>query len=98
MDALETKLNLETARVYWHELARYFAAGRVIRVAAELDLVDVAGTIAKDDTPRVKTWLTAGQIAPVTDDEAKAWQESGMVLWAVVVKPFVLVQPPSDDA
>lgn len=98
MDTLESKLNLETARVSWHELGRYFAAGRLIRVAPELDLVDVAGTIAKDDTPRVKTWLTAGQVAPVSDDEARAWQETGIVLWAVVVKPFVLVQLPSEDS
>lgn len=98
MDPLETKLNLETARISWHELGRYFAAGRVIRVTPELDLVDVAGAMAKDDTPRVKAWLTAGRVAPVTDVEAKAWQEADTVLWAVVIKPFVLVQPPDDDA
>jgi len=98
MDALESKLNQETARIGWRELGRYFAAGRVIHVAADLDLVDVAGAVAKDDMRRVKTWLTAGRVAPVTDREAQTWHDADAVLWAVVVKPYVLVQPPADDA
>jgi len=96
MDGLESKLNQETARIAWRELGRYFAAGQVIRVAADLDLVDVAGAMAKDDTPRVKTWLTAGRLGPVTDLEAQAWHEADAVVWAVVVKPYVLVQQPAD--
>lgn len=88
-------MNQETARIPWRELGRYFAAGRVIRVADDLDLVEVAGAIAKDDTTRVKTWLTAGLVAPVADREARDWQEADAVVWAVVVKPYVLVQQPA---
>lgn len=98
MDGLENRLNQETARISWRELGRYFAAGRVIRVAAGLDLVDVAGAVAKDDTERVKTWLTAGEVAPVSDREARDWHDADAVLWAVVVKPYVLVQRPAGEA
>lgn len=98
MDGLENRLNRETARIPWRELGRYFAAGQVIRVAADLDLVEVAAAIAKDDTARVKTWLTAGRVAPVTDREAQAWHAADTVVWAVVVKPYVLVQQPDGAA
>jgi len=39
---LAEKLNLETARLGWDELARHFARGSVIRVAATLWAVVVA--------------------------------------------------------
>lgn len=97
MEPLETKLNLETARVAWSELARHFASGKVIRVAAELDLIHVATAVAQDEAVRVGRWMSADRVAPVSDAEARAWQEADAVLWAVVVKPFVLVQVAVDD-
>jgi len=39
---LKDRLNLETARITWPELERYFASGKVIHVAATLDLIEVA--------------------------------------------------------
>lgn len=92
MDSLQARLNLETAQISWQEVGRYFAAGRVIRVDASLDLIQVAAAVAEDDAGRVSGWLESTEIAPVSDAEAVAWQEADAVLWAVVVKPYVLVQ------
>jgi len=90
---LHTRMNLETARIAWPELERHFAGGRVILVVPELDLVDVATCIVKDDSQQVKRWMDAQQIGQLSDDIAKRWvEEQPDNLWAVVVAPWVLVQ------
>ena len=94
---LRQKLNLETARLSWTELARYFAGGRMIRVDEGLDLLDVAEAVAEDHSARVSSWLEAGSVAAVSDEEARRWHDADACLWAVVIKPWVLVQPGQTD-
>ena len=89
---LAQKLNLETARLGWDELARHFARGSVIRVAATLDLVAVATAFATDDSAAVSRWLEAGEVAHADIDDARRWERDRGTLWAVVVAPWVLVQ------
>ncbi len=91
---LRAKLNLETSPMPWKELLRYFAAGMVIAVSHELDLVDVAARIANDDKASVEQWMAETRIAKVSDEQASAWLEADIALWTVVVKPWILVQPP----
>jgi len=86
------KIVSETAKMPWLELQRFFAAGNVMLVATELDLVDVAYALQLDDIEQVKTWTESSQVCPVDDDQAKLWVSSDALLWAVVVKPWVLVQ------
>lgn len=91
------KIVSETARIPWLELQRFFAAGKVMLVATELDLVDVAYAFQRDDIEQVKTWTENQQVSPVHDDQAKQWVASDALLWAVVVKPWVLVQTIRDS-
>ncbi|MBZ0104995.1 MAG: DUF2288 domain-containing protein [Sulfuricella denitrificans] len=91
-EILRAKINLETSRIAWKELLRFFASGTVITVSPELDLVEVATRISADDKVPVGQWLSSGKIARVSDDQARAWLESDAVLWSVVVKPWILVQ------
>jgi hypothetical protein len=93
-DLLRAKLNQETARMPWRELQKYFAGGAVIGVSPELDLVEVAVRIANDDKAAVAQWMAENRIAKVSDAQALAWWDADMQLWAVVVKPWILVQPP----
>lgn len=93
-ELLRAKLNQETAQMPWKELQRYFAGGMIIAVSPELDLVDVALRIANDDTAAVKQWMSDNRIAKVSDAQALAWWDADITLWAVVVKPWILVQPP----
>ena len=89
------KINAETARIPWRELQRFFAAGKVMSVDAGLDLVEVALALQQDEIRRVETWVTEARLQPVSDQQARSWIEADAVLWAVVVKPWVLVQPDS---
>jgi hypothetical protein len=89
---LHAKLNMETAQIAWSELLRYFAAGHVLAISGKLDLVDVAARFTADDTAAVQQWLNEGQIARVSDDQARAWLEADTMLWTVVARPWVLVQ------
>ena len=92
-DLLRAKLNLETARISWAELQIFFARGVTLHVRSDLDLVDVARVIASDDKVQFEQWMATGQVANVTDVEAADWIQRDTVVWAVVTKPWVLVQP-----
>lgn len=89
---LRAKINMETAQMPWTELQRYFAAGMVIVVSDSLDLVEVAARIAEDDKDAVVEWMADKRVAQVSDALAQAWAEADISLWAVVVKPWILVQ------
>ncbi len=91
-DLLRAKLNGETSRMPWKELLRFFAGGTVIAVSPELDLVDVALRIANDDAQTIAQWMAGNQVGKVSDAQASAWLEADATLWAVVVKPWILVQ------
>ena len=92
-DINRTSINLETSRIAWKELQRFFASGVAVAVSSELDLVDVAFQISQDNKAQFEQWLLAGQVGKVTDEQALAWIEADADVWAVVVNPFVLVQP-----
>ena len=87
-----TKVNLETARIAWKELQRFFAGGVAIHVGDELDLVEVAFQMSQDNAEQVQNWMLEGKIGKVTDEQAQAWFDVDALVWAVVVSPYVLVQ------
>ncbi|MEW5942756.1 MAG: DUF2288 domain-containing protein [Pseudomonadota bacterium] len=87
------KVNLETSQMEWKELERFFASGAMISVEPELDLVEVAFQISQDNKKQVENWLAERKIGKVSDEQARRWSEANAALWAVVVKPWVLVQP-----
>ena len=91
-EVLRAKVNLETSRIAWKELQRFFASGAAIAVSAQLDLVEVALQIAENNQAQVAQWLSAGMIGKVRDEQALAWYEGDADVWAVVISPYVLVQ------
>ena len=89
-DALsKDKVNLETSKIAWQELQRFFASGAAVFVAAELDLVEVAYQFSIDNKDQVAEWLQNQQVGLVTDAQALAWLEAEADVWAVVVKPWI---------
>jgi len=92
LDSLRRELNEQTAQMNWSELERFFASGNVISVAPVLDLIDVGARIAADDKASVLDWMQAGLLQKVNDEQASSWQSVDMLLWTVVVKPWILVQ------
>lgn len=97
-DELLTKLNLETSLINWHDLQTYYARGHVVRVAPDLDLLDVAAELAADNKARFEQWMKDDRIGDVPPDMARAWYDRNAELWAVVVAPWVLVQDQASHA
>lgn len=91
-EQVRERLQQETARIPWAELQRHFASGKVIHVAPDLDLTDVALQFSRDNKAAVEGWINAGKIAFVSDAQARAWFADQATPLAVVVKPWVLVQ------
>lgn len=85
-------LNAQTGRLAWPELQRHFARGAVIRVAGNLDLVEVAARVVEDDRAVVERWLGEGRLAHATLEDARRWELDRAEFWAVVAAPWVLVQ------
>jgi hypothetical protein len=86
------KMNLETSRIAWKELQRFFASGVAVAVDGGLDLVEVAFQFSQDNKGQVERWLVEGKVVRVSDAQAQTWLEADAEMWAVVVSPWVLVQ------
>jgi len=86
------KVNLETSTIPWKELQRFFASGSAVFVDSTLDLVEVAYQFSIDNKELVAQWLQSHQVALVSDQQALEWLEADADVWAVVVKPWILVQ------
>lgn len=92
-ELLKAKLGSETAKIRWRELQRFFAQGRAIAVSPGMDLIEVALAVSGDDASQLQRWMTSGKVERVSDDQARHWVEADALVWAVVVRPWVLVQP-----
>mgnify|MGYP001954319765 CR=1 FL=1 len=91
-EVIRSELVQETARISWQELQRFFANGSAIAVDDDLDLIDVAIAVRKDNSKAIKAWMSQGRLGQVSDQQAMHWHENNTNLWAVVIKPWVLVQ------
>lgn len=89
---LQSRLNSETGKLAWKELERHFARGAVIKVAAELDLIEVATLMARDDKGAIERLIHAGKISRASTSDAEDWNTRAPVFWTVVVAPWVLTQ------
>ncbi|WP_233881008.1 DUF2288 domain-containing protein [Paraburkholderia flagellata] len=82
----------ETAKIDWQDLERFFAQGKLLSVASDLDLVSVAEAIANDDSAVVMQWLSSGLVERMPAETAADYAARKPELWAVVVSPWVCVQ------
>jgi hypothetical protein len=91
-EILRAKVNMETSRIHWKELQRFFASGAAVLISTKLDLVEVALQMHIDNKTQFEAWLSSGKIGKVSDEQASAWLAADTEVWAVVVSPWVLVQ------
>jgi hypothetical protein len=96
-DVLRANINNETSQINWGELQRFFAGGWLIYVSSNTNLLDVAVAFSVDDKELVSKWLTSGEVAKVSDEQAKQWHDNNTQFWANVIKPWVLIQPLSSS-
>lgn len=94
---LRAKLEGETAKMPWRELQRFFASGTAIYVAPALDLIEVAAEISSNNEKQVGAWQASGELGQISDALALEWYEANALMWSVVVRPWVLVQPILQD-
>jgi hypothetical protein len=90
------QLNQETGVISWSELVRHFARGVVVTVSANLDLVEAASCMARDDTEQLQAWLDANYVRRASDDDARDWTQRNPEFWCIVTAPWVLVQERTD--
>ncbi|OSI16698.1 hypothetical protein BWD09_06750 [Neisseria dentiae] len=90
---LNDKLNLETARISWNELQPHFARGAAVYVSADLDLIQTARLMADDDAAALGELMKQGRFGVVSEEQAHRFLAANQAMWAVVVAPWVLVQP-----
>ena len=91
------ELNTQTAKISWKELEVFFANGTVIYVSSKLDLIDVGLEIFLDNKIQIEEWMSDNMVHRVSDQQAQSWFNDDLILWSVVVKPWVLVQPIEDS-
>jgi hypothetical protein len=91
-EELKAKLNLETGKLAWQELERFFARGVVIYLKPGLDLVEVACAITQDQKNEITKLLASGQVSKPSVDQVEEWHQDKQVFWAVVVSPWILIQ------
>jgi hypothetical protein len=58
-EILRAKVNMETSRIEWKELQRFFASGAAVKVSTKLDLVEVAMQMHEDNRNQFEEWLAS---------------------------------------
>ncbi len=90
------KLEKYTGEVDWSYLKRHYQNGALVWVDPELSLTEVGHAISIDDADRVKAWRKSGDLITPSAPHAVHWEESEARFLALVVSPFVLIQPVED--
>ena len=94
-DAQSTPEKLEkyTGEVDWKYLKPHFESDALIYVDPTLSITEVGQAIADDDSEKIQSWLKSGDLVKPSELHAKWWQENPQTFIALVVTPFVLIQP-----
>lgn len=93
----QEKLEKYTGVVDWEYLKPHFDTGALIYVDPCLVITKVGEIFAKDDTQQIQAWLKSGDIVKPSELHAVWWAENPQDFTALVVSPFVLMQPASDS-
>ncbi len=85
-------LNLETGKLAWSDLERFFARGIVVYVDKNQDLVEIGTALAKDQATKISELLGAKKIKKPENEQVILWHKKRQVFWVVVVAPWVVIQ------
>lgn len=92
-DAIRNKLQDELDTVDWRALRSQLRRDSVILVAPELDLVEVAWSVARDRAAVVDGWIAAGQLRKPELTELAAWERDlEKPFRMLIVAPYLLIQ------
>lgn len=90
---MDTSEKIEILEALWPEIIPHQKRGSVIIVNTELNLKNVAATVAEDDQVQVKKWIEAEKIGKPKNSQIETWQfNPDQKFLIVIVQPFVLIQ------
>lgn len=87
------KLEKYTGTIDWSYLKPHFETGALLYVDPSLALTEVGHAFTADDAARVAAWRRTGDLVTPSAPHAEYWAESGTIFLALMVSPFVLIQP-----
>jgi hypothetical protein len=91
--SLLEKLEKYTGEVNWAFLKPHYQNGVLIWVDPVLSLTEVGHAFSIDDADRVLAWRKTGDLVTPSEPHAIHWEEIEARFLALVVSPFVLIQP-----
>lgn len=94
MEELREKLISEIEQADWDMLRTHHKNGAVFTVSGSLSLLDVALAVAQDKTQFVKIWLDSGELARVTEEQVKSFEQSPFekICDFLIIRPYVLIK------
>lgn len=90
------KLEKYTGEIQWAYLKPHFEAGSLLWLSPELSITEVGEAITGDDSERVQDWRKEGLLIVPSTPHADYWESTAAAFRALVVSPFVLIQPLED--
>ncbi len=87
------KLEKYSGPVDWSSLKSHFQKDVLLYVDPSLQLKQVGEVLASDDKSQVELWLKTGNLLKPGTPHAEYWESSQTSFTAMVVSPFILIQP-----
>ena len=92
------KLEKYSGAVEWSYLRAHFQKDVLLYVDPSLQLKQVGEVLASDDKAQVEHWLKTGDLLKPGAPHAEYWESSKISFTAMVVSPFILIQPVSNGS
>jgi len=93
MSEMVESFKRDLAGVSWRELKIHLQRDAIIIISAEIDLIEAAIAVAKDDKIQVEVWIDAGHLGKPTEKQLEIWeQEDDKPFQMLIVQPFILIQ------
>jgi len=94
-ESLTEKLKNEIGTADWTLLKPHAERGVLLIIHPQIDLLEVAIQVAKDQAEEIRLWLDGGKITRPTQAQMEQWETGDTIFTCVIVQPFVLIQLPS---
>lgn len=87
------QLEKYSGEISWEYLKPHFESGNLIWISPEVSLTEAGQALTNDESERVQSWKQEGVVLIPSEPHAVFWEKSGARFRALVVSPFVLIQP-----
>lgn len=89
------KLAKYTGEVDWPYLKPHYDNGALLWIDPALSITEVGKALAEDDAEAIQRWRKCGDLVKPSEPHAAHWEQTSARFLALVVSPFVLIQPRS---